>query len=112
MGKEEIAHNEQFLLFPQGFLLKQKIVSLFVHIFDIISLSAAELEEPKTGISGKGLRYLTTKVCNGVPWKASISLITCPFVETTISLPSGLNFIPVQSHSLSCGSLKVANGPY
>ena len=28
----------------------------FVHIFYIISLFAAELEEPKTGISGKGLR--------------------------------------------------------
>ena len=27
----------------------------FVHIFDIISLFAAELEEPKIGISGKGL---------------------------------------------------------
>ena len=47
VGKEEIAHNEQFLLFPQCFLLNQKIVSPFVHIFDIISLFAAELEEPK-----------------------------------------------------------------
>ena len=28
----------------------------FVHIFDIISLFAAELEEPKIGISGKRLR--------------------------------------------------------
>ena len=27
MGKEEIARNEQFLLFPQCFLLNQKIVS-------------------------------------------------------------------------------------
>ena len=55
MGKEEIARNDQFLLFPQCFLLNQKIVSLFVHIFDIISLFAAELEEPKIGMSGKGL---------------------------------------------------------
>ena len=28
----------------------------FVHIFDIISLFAAELEEPKIGISGKKLK--------------------------------------------------------
>ena len=45
--KGEIARNEQFLLFPQCFLLNQIIVSPFVHIFDIISLFAAELEEPK-----------------------------------------------------------------
>ena len=49
-GKEEIAHNEQFLLFPQCFLLNQKIVSPFVDIFDIIILFAAELEEPKIGM--------------------------------------------------------------
>ena len=45
VGKEEIARNEQFLLFPQCFLLNQKIVSPFVNIFDIISLFAAELED-------------------------------------------------------------------
>ena len=50
MGKEEIARNEQFILFPQFFLLNQKIVSLSVNIFDIISLFRAELEEPKIGI--------------------------------------------------------------
>ena len=54
MGKEEIARNEQFLLFPQFFLLNHKIVSLFVNIFDIISLFAAELEEPKIALLGKG----------------------------------------------------------
>ena len=51
--KEEIARNEQFLLFPQCFLLNQKIVSPFVNIFDILPLHnvlAAELEEPKTGM--------------------------------------------------------------
>ena len=47
--KEKMAHNEQFLLFSQCFLLNQKIVSQFVNIFDIISLLAAELEEPKIG---------------------------------------------------------------
>ena len=50
VGKEEIARNEQFLLFPQCFLLNQIIVSLFVYIFDIISLFAGELEEPEIGI--------------------------------------------------------------
>ena len=54
MGKEEIARNEQFLLYPQFFLHKQKIISPFVNIFDIVSLLAAELEEPKIGMSGKG----------------------------------------------------------
>ena len=55
VGKEEIARNGQFLLFPQCFRLNQIIVSPFVHIFDTISLFAPELEEPKIGISGKGL---------------------------------------------------------
>ena len=50
VGKEEIACNEQFLLFQQCFLLNQKIVSPFVNIFDIISLFAAELEASKIGI--------------------------------------------------------------
>ena len=58
MGKGEIARNEQFLLFQRCFLLNQIIASPFVHIFDIISLFAAEFEEPKIGISGKGLTYL------------------------------------------------------
>ena len=53
--KGEIARNEQFLLFLQYFLLNQTTVSTFVHIFDIISLFAAELEESKVGISDKGL---------------------------------------------------------
>ena len=49
--KEEIANTEQFLLFSQCFLLNQKICKIFY----IISLSAAELEVPKIGKSGKGL---------------------------------------------------------
>ena len=63
MGKGEIARNEQFLLFPQCFVLKQGIVSRFVHIFDIISLFPAEFEDPKIGICGKGLK------CNSSPDK-------------------------------------------
>ena len=49
VGKEEIVHTEQFLLFPQFFPLNQKIVSPFVNIYDIMSLFAAKLEEPKIG---------------------------------------------------------------
>ena len=60
MEKEEIACNEQFLLFPQCFLLNQKIVSPFVNIYNILSLFAAELEEPKIGMSGKGLTLSQT----------------------------------------------------
>ena len=55
VAKGEIAHNEQCLLFPQCFVLNQTIVSLFAHIFDIISLFAAEIEELKSNISAKGL---------------------------------------------------------
>ena len=50
VGKGEIAHNEQFLLFPQCFLLNQITVFPFIHVFDIISLFAAEFEESKIGI--------------------------------------------------------------
>ena len=55
MGKEETARNEQFLLFPQCFLLNQITVYPFVPIFDIISLFVAELEKPKIAIWSKGL---------------------------------------------------------
>jgi hypothetical protein len=33
----------------------------FVHIFDNVSLFAAELEELKIGMSGKGLNFLLVK---------------------------------------------------
>ena len=55
VGKEEIALNKQFLFFPQCFLPNQITVSPFVHFFDIISVFATELEEPKIGISDKGI---------------------------------------------------------
>ena len=42
VGKGETARNKQFLLFPQCFLLNLVIVSPFVHIFENISLFAAE----------------------------------------------------------------------
>ena len=56
VGKGEIARNKQFLHFPQCFLLNQ----INVHIFDIVSLFAAELGEPKICISGKVLKQLQT----------------------------------------------------
>ena len=65
MGKEEIARNEQFLLFPKCFLLNQEIVFPFLNIFNIISLFAAELQEPKTGMWGKDLKvwkYIFQKI--------------------------------------------------
>ena len=61
VGKGEIAHNEQFLLFPQCFLLNQITVSPFVRIFDIVSLFASELEEPRSGIMGKVLKTFSAK---------------------------------------------------
>ena len=50
VGKEEIAHNEQFLLLTQCFLLSQKLVFPFVIIYDIIPLFAAELKDSKIGM--------------------------------------------------------------
>ena len=50
VGKGEIARNEQFLVFPQCFQFYQITVSPFVHIFELVSLFAVELEEPKSGI--------------------------------------------------------------
>ena len=55
MRKDEIAHNEQFSSFPTMFLLNQKIAIPFVNIFDIISLLAAEVEEPRIDMRGNGL---------------------------------------------------------
>ena len=69
VGKGEIVCQEQFLLFPQCFLLKQIIVSPFVHIFTIVSSFAAELEEPKFGISGKGLTHSHTMTPFDTPGK-------------------------------------------
>ena len=47
--------------FPKMFVLNQIIVSPFAHIFGIIYLFAAQLEDPKIGTSGKGLTlYQTT----------------------------------------------------
>ena len=55
VDKGEIAHNEQFLLFPKCFLLNQINCITICPYFDIISLFAAGFEKPKICISGKGL---------------------------------------------------------
>ena len=86
VGKEEIARNEQFLLFPQCFLLYQIIACPFVHIFDKIYLLAAELEEPKIGISHKGLTTMFWNLYNEqfllFPQCFLLyQIIACPFVH-------------------------------
>ena len=70
VGKGEIARNERFVLFPQCFKHNQINVSPFVHIFDIISLFAVELEEPKIGMSGKVLNE--SCLCKGQQGKMPI----------------------------------------
>ena len=62
VGKGEIAHSKQFLLFPQCFLHNQITVSPFVHIFYIISLLTAESEWPKIGMEGKRLKILSFNI--------------------------------------------------
>ena len=47
--------------FPTMFLLNQKIVFPFVHFYGIVSLFPAEWEEPKIGISRKGIVLLSFK---------------------------------------------------
>ena len=78
VGKEEIVCNEQFLLFPPCFLLNQKIVSPFFKIYEIISVFAADLEEPKIGIRGKGLNSCYTPLPKtNVCWGRSILELAC-----------------------------------
>ena len=50
VGKEEIAHIEQFLLFQQCFLLTSENCIPIVNIYDIIALFAAKLEDSKIGM--------------------------------------------------------------
>ena len=47
--------------FPTMFSTQSDKCIPFVHIFDITSLFAAELEEPKIGISGQGLNLAKSK---------------------------------------------------
>ena len=76
VGKGKIAHNEQFFLFPQRFQLNQITVTPIVHIFDIISLFAIKLEEPKIGISGKGLMEDNVSVNNAITKNLSLEILS------------------------------------
>ena len=53
-GKEEISQDEQFLLFPQCFLLDQTTVSSFVNIYDIISYLLLNWKSPRLAYEVKG----------------------------------------------------------
>ena len=50
LEKKKLLVTSNFSFSPQCFLPNQIIVSQLFHIFDIISLFAAELEDPKSGI--------------------------------------------------------------
>ena len=106
-GKEEIDCNEQFLLFPQCFLLNQKIVSQFVLIFDIISLFAAELEEPRMGLSGKGLKDTTKHLKLTLTVKFPIPIFICTVgstVTNTITHRGGLQTLSCTTCILVLGA--------
>ena len=85
MGKEEIARNEQFLLFLQCFLLQSDYCTQFVHIFDIIFLFAAELEEPNIGIWGKGVKSKLTFYIM-VKSRKDINNVSCHYDKTEMML--------------------------
>ena len=68
LEKEKLLVNDQFPHFQQCFLLNQIIVSSFVHTFDI-SLFAAELEDPKIGIYGKGLKFVNMNMFKHIATK-------------------------------------------
>ena len=92
VGKGEIARNEQFLLFPQCFVLNQISVSPLVHIFDIIALIAVELEESKIGMSGKGLTIVCDNLAGGTDQDQ-----TAPSVQSDLDLhcpQKQLNLVP------------------
>ena len=54
VGKKEIARHEQFLLFPQCFLLNQIIITPFVHVFVIISFLLLNGKSPKLAYEVQG----------------------------------------------------------
>ena len=59
VGKEEIARNEQFLLFTQCFSSIRKLYAHLSIFFTSYILFAADFEEPEIGISGKRLKLWT-----------------------------------------------------
>ena len=65
--KQEIAHNEHFFSFPTMFSTQSENCIPISQYFDIVSLFAAEVEEPKIGTSGKGLNKAN------IPFKSIIT---------------------------------------
>ena len=111
--KGEIAHNEQFLLFPQCFQLNQITVSGFVYIFDIISLFAVELEESKTGLSGIGLALSqTSPVFFSSPEHEVLMVSYCDRAVSGVRRASSINnFLPcVRSRGHSFGRILMKVG--
>ena len=100
VGKGAIAHNKQFLLFPQCCLLKQIIVPPFVHIFVIISLLAAKFVKPKIGVSGKGFKKFIVEFLSKRWWgfnllqMTNFRLFKTQSFQTTIS-----NLMKMAEHS-------------
>ena len=89
----ELARNEQFLLFQQCILLNQIIISPFIHVFDITSLFAAELEEPKIGISGKGLTNKYQGTMHYFPGNIYTHESLCPHKSFSIKYLAFVNFL-------------------
>ena len=62
MGIEEICSQRVISPFPTIFSTQSDNFIPIFHIFDIMSFYAFELQEPKIGISGKGLTQTTPSV--------------------------------------------------
>ena len=60
--REKLLVMSNFSFFHNVFNSYRIIVYPFVHVFDIISFFAAELEEPKIGIWGRGLSVVWLKI--------------------------------------------------
>ena len=55
MGKGEIAHNEQFLLFPQCFLPVEELSAIFIK-FEIVVCKVFQFGRVLNLLVGKGFR--------------------------------------------------------
>ena len=88
VGKEEIARNEQFLLFPQCFLLNQILVAHLSIFLTSLLLFAAELEEPKIGTRGKGLTSMIYVHVVGVIAVAALVNISV-FISGQVNMAAG-----------------------
>ena len=69
VGKEEIACNEQFLLFPQCFLLNQIIVPHLSIVLTSYFYLVLNWKSPKIGISSKELMHSHTMTPFDAPGK-------------------------------------------